>query len=168
MSASELRLEIEDAFRGVVLDGGISLKQTDIIDNYCEGMNRKELGALPSTEITDDWRRIPKEDLARADALAFLDAKGFRYYIPALMLFVLDNYDSGSMVTISTLSSLYPKNDSRKSMYAELSLPQLKVIAIYVRELPNLVNLDGENRTIMERADRNYWSNYLDESYSGK
>lgn len=159
---TEIRSEIEAAFLGVVLDGGVSLRQTRFIDNYMRGITESEFRALPATEVTDDWTRIPIYDLESAGCIAFLDAKGFKYYIPALMLALLYNYQSGSMAVIATLSSLYPKEKSREVLYSELTEIQRKAIAKYMRELPTLVDLWGEDKTVVERSYRNFWSKYLE------
>lgn len=155
--------EISTAFEGVKLDGGISLNQTKIIDNYGRGCSDEQFAFLPRTEVTDDWTKIPSLALDDADCLAHLDPKGFKYYIPALMMRLLDNYDPGSMMTIGTLSSLYPKIESQKFLYTLLSPEQIRAIARYLQALPSLAELYGEHTKVVERAFRNYWSNFLSE-----
>lgn len=158
-SKAETKVAIESAFAGVRLDGGLSLNQTKVIDNYGRGVSSEQ---LPNKEVTDDWTVIPTSVLDEADCLAHLDAAGFKYYVPALMLRLLDVYDSTSMMTIGTLLALYPKTESKKYLYSELNEDQRRVIAKYLVSLPSLVDLDTEDKTIVERAVRNYWSNYLD------
>jgi len=160
-SKIEIQAMVRSAFNGVTLDGGVSLEQTKVIDNYGREVSSKEFNAMPQTEIIDDWASIDSSTLDEAETVAHLDSKGFRYYIPALMLRLLDNYDSGSMMTIATLHSLYPKERSRELRYSQLNESQLRAIAEYMKALPALVDLHGENQTIVERAYRNYWSRYL-------
>src|SRR5688500_10551416 len=100
---------IEDAFRGTKLEDGVSLRQTEVLDRYGEGSTHEKYLSLPKSEIIDDWQRIPASELDRAECLAHLDAKGFRYYIPALMIRLLEDYDPSSMRTIGTLDPLYPR-----------------------------------------------------------
>lgn len=45
----------------------------------------------------------------RADCVAHLDNEGLRYYLPALMLSLLSNYDPASMRVIETISALCPR-----------------------------------------------------------
>ncbi len=149
--------EIEEAFEGVTLDGGISLAQTKVIDDYGD-LTSREFVELPSREITDDWKAIPSSVLDAADCLPYLDAKGFRYYIPALMLRLLETYDSSPARDISTLSSLYPKQESSEFRYAELTQVQARAIAHFIEVLPELVQLKGADVPVVERAYRNYWS----------
>ena len=161
MRRDELRKIIEEAFDKITLDGGLSLAQTKVIDNYGRGVTDEEFAALPKKEVTGNWKEIPASQLDEADALAHFDRKGFRYYIPALMLRLLENYDRSSMMTIGTLSILYPKTDSWKYLYSLLSDSQNQAIALYLKALPGLVALDSDDRKIVERALRNHWSKFL-------
>lgn len=162
LTKKQLIREIEHAFQGVQLEDGLSLKQTKVVDNYGRGCSNEEFVALPQTEITDNWRSLPPEVLDEADALAHLDQKGFRYYIPALMLRLLDNYDPTSMMTIGTLSMLYPKTESKKNLYTLLSPDQKKAVSHFLDALPSLVRLDYEDKKIVPRSLRNYWSQFLE------
>ena len=161
MRGEELKKIIETAFAGTTLGGGISLEQSKVIDNYGRDTTPEAFGHLPKKEVTGDWRKIPVSRLDEADALAHLDAEGFRYYIPALMLRLLENYDRSSMMCIGTLSSLYPKTDDDKYLYSRLSELQNSAIALFLKRLPDLVELDAEDKTIVERALRNHWSKFL-------
>jgi hypothetical protein len=161
LEGSAIVAEIEAAFAGVQLDGGISLKQTQVIDNYGRDCTSEQFTALPRSEVTDDWKRIPVSMLDEADSLAHLDDRGVKYYIPALMLRLLDNYDPGSMMTIGTLSILYPRTESGEYVLSLLTDPQKRAIARFMKELPMLVGLEGEDITIVDRAFRNYWSKFL-------
>jgi len=160
-SKAEIKVAIESAFAGVRLDGGLSLNQTKVVDNYGRGVSSEQFSKLPNQEVTDDWTAIPPSVLDDADSLGHLDAEGFRYYIPALMLRLLDSYDSCSMMTIGTLGMLYPKREGHEYLYSHLNEPQFKAIACYLEALPELINLEGEDRTVVERAFRKYWSKYL-------
>jgi len=65
------------------------------------------------------------------------------------------------MMTIGTISILYPKTESWSFLYSLLSLEQSKAVAQVLKNLPELVELEGEDKTCVERALRNYWSRYL-------
>jgi hypothetical protein len=54
---------------------------------------------------------VPLEELKRAP-MAHFDVLGFRYYIQALMLSVLDHSESSSMRVIGTLGAVYPEKDN--------------------------------------------------------
>ncbi|MCU7843565.1 MAG: hypothetical protein KZQ93_06960 [Candidatus Thiodiazotropha sp. (ex Monitilora ramsayi)] len=162
--ASEIRKFIETAFAGVRLDGGVSLKQAIAIDNYMEGVTEEEFAEYPNTELIDDWIRIPYDHLEPDPCISHFDAKGFRYYIPRLMLSVLDKYDPGSMRVIGTIQALYPKKEYweyHMKRYSELNDDQKYAIAKYVEVLPSFINLDYDDRTCMQRALVKYWSQYI-------
>lgn len=159
----EIQQRIAVAFHGVVLGGGISLRQAQAIDAYREGVTDAEFDRLPLQEIGDDWSRVPLEELER-NCVSHLDAAGYRYYIPAFLLSVIKKYDPSSMRVIGTLASLYPKKDMwafHMGQYEMLNQAQLEAIANYVSVLPSLVPLDGEHRSIIPRALRNYWGQFL-------
>ena len=99
----EIIKDINTAFKNVTLSDGVSLEQAKIIDNYGEGITEKEFSDIPNSEITQDWKKIPISQPDTAEYSAHLDKLGFKYYIPALMIRLLENYDYTSMVTISTL-----------------------------------------------------------------
>ena len=166
-SRLELRTRVESeirrAFLGVGLGKGTSLRQAQIADG------RKN---EPSTqkEITDNWSRVSLDELER-DCVAHLDALGFRYYIPAPMLSVLEHYNSSSMRVIGTLTGLYPKKDNtweyHMHRYSLLDATQKAAIARFLSELPKLVELDSESQKVVERALRNYWGEYLQSNAAG-
>ena len=81
---------ITTAFRGVTLYDGISIRQGEVCDNYGKDNDGREVSdaefaSIPRGEITDDWSALPLNELERYPYLAYLDSKGFRYYIPAFL-----------------------------------------------------------------------------------
>ena len=162
MKKEQIKKVIETAFDGVTLDGGISLEQTKVIDNYGRGVSDEEFTAMPNKEVTNNWKEIPISQLDEAECLSHFDRKGFKYYIPALMLRLLENYDPISMMTIGTLSILYPKTETWAYLYSLLNEQQYQAIALYLQALPNLVELDTfEDKTVVDRAFNNYWSKFM-------
>lgn len=102
--------EIRAAFQGVTLGQGISLRQAQCADVFGQAL-LKGAPASSAPEEINDWSRVSIDEL-ESDYIAHLDAGGFRYYIPALMLSVLNRYEPTSMRVIGTLSGLYPKKES--------------------------------------------------------
>lgn len=157
----EVISEIRSAFEGVTLNGGVSLQQARVMDNFGRGVTAEEFAHLPEREITEDWSAVPIDLLEGFDCVAFLDEKGLRYYLPAFMLHILDNYDSSSMMTIGTLSALYPRNESQEHNLKELDQRQRCAVSIFLKSLPELVDLWGEDVPIVERAYSKYWFKFL-------
>lgn len=159
MTKREIKNLIEKTFEGVILEDGISLIETKFNDGYGEGVSNGEYRKLMHHEIKKNWKEIPTDQLDDADCLVFLDAKGFRYYIPALMIRLLEDYDSHS--DAYTLGILYPKKEDDSIIYKLLTKEQNQAIALFMKTLPNLVELTiGDNR-LVKRAFERYWSKFL-------
>ena len=156
--------EIRMAFRGVTLGRGMSLRQAQFAGRFLDAIWNAHSASLAQGDIIDDWSEVPLDELERG-CIAHLDALGFRYYIPALMLSVLNHYDPSSMRVIGTLSGLYPKKDNSWAYhvhrYSLLKQAQKTAIARFLAALPKLVELYSEDQKIVQRALRNYWGEYL-------
>ena len=158
MNSSEIKTLIEAAFQNVTLDGGVSQLQSQVMDNYGEGVTTAEFNRLPRREVTNDWKAFPVETFF---SFSYLDAKGFRYYIPALMT---ESLEKGVWIG-ETISALYPKNDHlrehRFSQYALLNPQQRVAITQFLSWLSHRVELDHHYQVQVERALRNYWHQYV-------
>ncbi len=165
MNAEEIENEIKAAFKNVRLDGGISLHQAKVINNYGEGVTNEEFAALPQQDITDDWTVLSTELLDEYCIIPHFDAKGFRYYIPAYLLSVLDCYDHLSERSMSTLSALHPQKDRlwdyHMMHYSLLDANQRSAIAHFLQALPNIVVLDSEDTEVVEQALGNFWHQFI-------
>jgi hypothetical protein len=162
--ASELKAQIHSAFRGVILGDGMSLLDAEEADCWGDVPEIKRLNLPPDVKITNDWTALSIETLNRYALLAHLDATGFRYYIPAFMCSLLQKYDTEMRCT-STLCILHPiKSDSlwdyHMNMYSALSKEQCHAIFIFLKNLPEIVDLDNEDRKPCDRAIKNYWSRF--------
>lgn len=159
----KLVLTIRSGFQGVQLGQGVSARQTEVIDRYGEGFTAAQFDAIPRLEVTNDWSSVPSDELDRVQ-VAHLDAEGLRYYLPALMLSILENYDPGSMRVIGTLLALYPKKEHwnyAMERYGALTDFQKQAVATFLAALPTLVELKPDDQKVVERAMRNYWHQFL-------
>lgn len=154
---------IHRAFDGVLLGDGVSLLQAEVIDRYGEGCTDKEFEEMKQSEVVNDWSKVSLPELDR-DNVAHFDAAGFRYYLPALMLSVIEHYDSSSMRVIGTISALYPKKEYwayHMERYSLLTFEQKRAIAKFLDALPEIIPLDVEDKKIVQRALNNYWNEFL-------
>lgn len=163
---SELRQEVKQrirkAFSGIALGSGISLRQAAVIENYGEGVTDEEFSRLPLSEETTKWNQVTFEELESGN-VAHLDPDGFRFYLPAFMISVIDVYDQCSMRVIGTLSALEPRDheaEYHRPRYDCLSYQQKQAVTFFLDTLPKLVQLDDEDKQIVERA-MCYWTTYL-------
>lgn len=93
--------EITAAFDGVEREDGITLHEAEALDDRLSDAEQRAARALDTDER---WQDVPDKDIAWCcSALSFLDAKGFRYYFPAFMIYALKHWDdpedSGSILS---------------------------------------------------------------------
>jgi hypothetical protein len=158
LSRKDVEAAIRSAFAEVRLGNGVSLSIAELIDEWADPAI---VESLLGTEPDEEWTSIPVAELERADAIAHLDAEGLRYYLPALMLHLLDHYESSEMWCIGTISALDQRRGHPFGFVELLSITQRQAVATYVRALPDLVELDHEDSSRMRRAFRDVWSNEL-------
>jgi hypothetical protein len=142
---------------------GISIRQSEVMGRFGDGCTDEEFDALPSSEVTNDWTRIPLEELERA-CVAHFDAEGYRYYIPALAFSVINAYVGTSMRVIGTISSLCPREPNRffyLDKYRLLNSQQRFALAFFVEHLPSLVNVGLEEALELSQALSEYWTEFL-------
>ena len=172
MERGEIEAAIRSAFAGVRLGSGVSIRQAQAIDDAFigRGLSRAEFDRLRASEVTDDWARVQEWELTR-DCIAHLDADGLRYYLPALMLWLLEHFDDGGqfadMTAIGTISALaFPPEfeESYKATYQTFTAEQRSAIASYLHALPRLIDLDHEDGARVTRSVHRSWAQFLDDT----
>jgi hypothetical protein len=174
MERDDIEVAIRWAFASVRLGSGVSLRRAQVMDNYGHGVSQAEFEELLRSEVTDDWTRVPEDELRR-DCVGHLDAHGLRYYLPALMLWLLDHYDDedrlltdgADMTAIGTIMALAPPSEfagSYRDIYDSFSAEQRAAVASYVEALPRLVYLDYDDATSVARSLDGYWAQFLPHS----
>jgi hypothetical protein len=153
---------INDAFQNVVLGDGTSILQTQVISNYGEGYTDHEFDDLKMTENVANWKILTTKELEKLEGV-YLDAEGFRYYIPALMVEIINNYRYMSNISNVTVFILDPFNRKTNNAnfyaydrYALLDQPQRNAIIAFLSNISNLVNL-GEGDALSIESARVYW-----------
>jgi hypothetical protein len=168
---NRIEAAIRSAFANVTLQSGVSLRQAESIDGTIFGLEPTHLGPDPD-EITDDWGRIPNSELLR-DNIAHLDGDGLRYYLPALMLWLIDHYEEdrwvmgSDMTAIGTMSAIAPSPEfasRRWALYDTFTAEQRTAIASFVEALPRLVHLNHEDATYVAISMEKYWHRFLQPS----
>jgi hypothetical protein len=97
--------EIVGAFDGVRRGDGISLHEAQVIEDHGSDNERVRARTLDAAER---WQDVPGADIEAAyDILSFLDAAGFRYYLPAYMVWSLENFETSESRSVDhTIYSL--------------------------------------------------------------
>jgi hypothetical protein len=87
MDRESLIQEIERAFNGIDLGGGIGIHQAMALDD-CVGS--RALEKAKRKDDWTDWRDIPDELMEFGEAaLCFMDAKGLLFALPAYMRYCI-------------------------------------------------------------------------------
>ena len=101
-TAAALIAALEDAYAEVGLDGGVTMAEANLIDDY----------ALPSRTVRDPpprghgvgppWQALGLDDVApyHWGPFPFMDARGVRYYLPALIRFDLRGEQSAALESL--------------------------------------------------------------------
>jgi len=107
-----LAAEIKTAFADVSRGDGVSLHQAHVMDRRGSEAQEREARNL---DLDTRWQDVPASDIATySGILPFLDMEGFLYYIPAYMLWTVENLltsDSDSIFfTICAFTSGHAPN----------------------------------------------------------
>ncbi len=141
---------IQEAFAGVKLEDGITLIEARMIDDYMFNVSLKKedkyerwqqqiyhniLAKKGGVYISQDLvKNLSVEELLPnnwqdtndklienlSDVLSFFDEKGYRFYLPAYILWTINNYETSNSTSIdSTMFSLIPStfNLSRREFF---------------------------------------------------
>lgn len=123
IDTAPLIAEITAAFDGVAREDGVSLREGRAIDVF--GSDKKRAAArLLDTDTR--WQDVPNADLLDYyNSLVYLDAKGFRYYLPAYLIWDLrENTSSEYGIVSGTLWHLHPPDDDSQLERFRLITPQ--------------------------------------------
>lgn len=106
LKPDELIQLIEKAFDGVPKSVEVTLRVARGYDDY---LPESQMSELRAKDIDKRWQEVTDEDLQEYwDVHPFLDPEGFRYYIPAFMIWCIRYYNSSDLATGQwTLSSLW-------------------------------------------------------------
>jgi hypothetical protein len=132
--------EIEAAFDGVAREGGTTLHEAGAMDDW---KSAEEQRAARRLDGEARWQDVPDEDIsARDSALSFLNAKGFRYYVPAFMLYALRHWAEDSDSVLSSCkyhllhlpsTSLRQSEPSRIAARYQFTAAQSRAVASFLR-----------------------------------
>lgn len=153
--AEALVAEIRQAFDAVRLNGGTTLHEGDL-----EGAHSDPGASLKAREKDPEqfWWEIldwKLEDLN--SAVHFLDAKGFRFYLPAWMTWCLRHGKTSKSIALDTyVNGLVPSDlVPREPVFATLSLEQSRAVSRFLKHIAQYYPL-----TPAHKALRGYWHSF--------
>lgn len=148
--------QIHEAFKGVTREGGVSWSETGVIDDYGSVEERAAARAYDEdtswTELVDDERWHPNQGCG---GYPFLDAIGFRYYLPPAMVRVARSRDPNEAMNLRyELTLVRAEGDLRSwalEQWSLLSAEQRSVIKRFVQ--------------YMERSSDDWWAKHWRDAY---
>ena len=153
--------QIRAAFSGVGRRGGVSLHEADVIDRYGSARERARARRFDRERR---WQEVPGPDIEHYHwALSFLDPVGFRYYMPAYMVWALHNYETSHSASVdSTIYALDYSDDLRAfalERYAQFSREQSQAVCAFLRFMAE--DATGiADELVARRALERYWNQF--------
>jgi hypothetical protein len=154
--------EIERAFDRVTRDCGVTLHETWEIDRCSSDKMRAKARQMDTDRR---WQDVPESYLEQfPSALCFMDAIGFRYYIPAYMLWALRNHQANDSETMdSAVYAFMSDRIHRDKRYSLLNGLQRRAICRFLQYFA--ANEDDEDRAYSAIiALRMGWGEYCTET----
>jgi hypothetical protein len=155
-SSAALLAEIRSAFAQVTRGAGTSLHEAEGIDN---GLTGEPLAKERERDTDTHWTQVPPEHIeAFFSVLGFMDAEGFRYYIPAYMTWTLQHYrSSNSLSSDNTIYALWPNTQRADQRYALFSDAQKTCIARFLWYMATVAEDGFVDAYAATRALEDHW-----------
>ncbi|MBD2128034.1 hypothetical protein H6F97_16875 [Microcoleus sp. FACHB-1] len=131
--------KITAAFDGVSRQDGISLHAAQALDDYSSLEEAKKIGRemdrdTQGQDVPDKWL------MQFQDIFPYLDPKGFRYYIPAYMVWSLKEPKASDSNSLSSLMWAIENNNKHFQPHLEiLNQEQLQVVSDYIEFVNNYI-----------------------------
>ena len=124
--------QIHAAFAELTLGGGITLHQAHLEGFYDE--DEEEWLAARGKDMESHWAEVPDWKLESGfSPLHFLDAEGWRFYIPAFMCWSLKNWRTTHSITVDTvLWALARTDDHLMNRYELLNRAQSEAVCDFL------------------------------------
>lgn len=154
--------QIETAFEGTTRDDSVTLHEGAVNDT---GGRFEPCPEARSRDTDTRWQEVPQAWLEEYYyGFHFLDVKGWRYYIPAYMLYWLKFYNIAdenalSMLYTFTLSKDEKYRENRLSYFHSLTEDQSKAVCQFLRFVVTFDDSYGDFITAQEALD-DYWGSF--------
>ena len=155
-----LTAEIHAAFKDVSRDGGVSWSESDVIDGYGSDEERAAARARDKdaswTQLVDDQHWNPDRGIG---GFSFMDAIGFRYYLPAAMIrCIRSGYDEGIQFHLDAGGSTEELRAYNIGQLSALDMRQRQCVASFIRYMIAVSALQDDH----EHYDAKAWLAALD------
>lgn len=151
MTKNEIKNIVRSAFNGVKLGNGIGLREADAIDDYASKEVREQ---KRQEDEKNDWSKITVDDLNQFHcSLAFFDADGMRFHMPAFMVAEIDSH----LELPSSLFYLTDLSDYRKAQFQSLTQAQRAAVRQFLLWCIDQAEYEYE-RPEIETSLNEYWT----------
>ncbi|RYX82142.1 hypothetical protein EON83_20710 [bacterium] len=167
--------EITAAFDGVSREGGVSYTEARMLDDKGPFATVEGLAEARRQDTETRWQDVPEDDIglgAGHSNLSFLDPIGFRYYIPAYIVWYLrymdeedpqspycDSNTFGSVISALKLHGGKEWEEYTLTRFRLFTAKQRKAIAHFLEfDATRRVDL---SRNSAQEALRSYWRQFL-------
>lgn len=149
--------EIAAAFEAVERGNGVSIHETREIDYHSSRARRL---AARARDNERSWQEVPPEALSSNDKyLAFLDAEGMRYYLPALMIWHLKSDEQIRGEELLYALCTFSPATAVDRQFRLLNERQSRAVLAFLRH----VGQSGcEYQELVENACEIYWGRFDD------
>ena len=162
MSIDHLIDIIEKAFDGVPQPRDITLHVAEAHDDYDYDHDKEHR----EKDYIGRWQDVPKEHIRRCQsALSYVDKTGMRFYLPAYMIWYLQNWGTEEISYDHALYSLdnHSKNaelaEYHKERFSLFTQEQLKACALFVKFCAN-DETDFTDTDFAKKKYERYWSKH--------
>lgn len=147
---AKLRDLIQDAFAGVTLGNGVGLRESHALDHY---EDQETCASIRACDEKQDWRSLSIEYItSQGGGMAFFDAEGMRFHLPAFLLADLETSE-GSLVA-DYLSRLSDHVCWQLSLLSERQRHAVRAWLEFVLE----DTTEASERRSIRRALEGFWS----------
>jgi hypothetical protein len=157
----ELISEIRAAFHGISRGNGVTLHEARAIDDYKSEEERKQARELDHDK---SWDEIPDADIKHYhDVFSFFDVEGFRYHLPAYMIWAVRYFDvsescsSDNVIYVLSRSRILAERDAQ--VFNSFDLAQCRAICRFLKFMasnPMFADADAANLALDEHWSRFY------------
>jgi hypothetical protein len=160
----EIIASIRTAFAGVPR-GAVTIHEAEVVDGYGSD---EERAAARRLDTDASWDRVPDADIEECtSALCHLDPEGWRYYVPAYMIWSLRHYRvSSSIVSDYTIYTFDPSGSDARlreyklARYRLLDRGQSQAVCRFLRHMA--ANDDYADARVADIALAEYWGRFCE------
>jgi len=136
---------IQSVFSGIQLGNGMTIHEADLEGAYTEEIVRVN---ARSKDCETNWNEVPDWKLERfSSAITFFDDDGFRFYLPALLIWCLRKGKHTNEYTFfSVICHLTSKSQINEKTFSKLSYEMKNCVFLFLSHIDKYYEkIDDDN-----------------------